>query len=759
MKLIVLTLILSLVFVGALQSELPTADAIKSKGTPLNETHSKKVCGLELCSATKSPSFPTGQIITPENDDPEDPNAPELLFVQTASSGTFIQKDGRNILTLVEISPTTVWFADRPHRITGQEGTDLFAAKWAEGKNSFAINPPNAALDILDGTENSDVIIVELSNPVYSPESETLQYDVIILEEATEGLTHYSKNADATIPTIFAQAALFIDDADLDSTVSSDAIPIPGISQFYGVDITKGISSSPLHLFDFHKDDVTEVQIGDSSYLLPDSLVLDSTDSFDMKSHAYESMDEVKKELIADVGLSYSSPEVKAEIDAKYTQQSDTSETSYFVIVEAHDKKYKLTVENGAKASHPFNKAVNNLPNKYVGNQEEYFEFFSTFGTHYTQFVEFGGKIEFSSQESDTTSTTLEDFKLSVSASASDIAETVAANADLEVSTSETKSDSTVDLTVSGSGGDSSLLDVFTIQKSSDSFDDWWASIDDNPGQMNINYDEIHNLVTDPHKKRQLQNAMSDYLRSGFEYDILVTNSLEHYSTTISIGTGNTDSLTFELPIDEKRDSTNLDDKLTFGGMLVVTDIHTGELVEEFTVNENPPASTQAFHFNPITDDTISKIGDRIEHYEQKGNGYLYFVSMFTHFDADDQTDFLWFEKIGGKSFTDVVESSTGAKYYVLVGYSNLAKGMGQEMIQDAGDVTWTIEENEQKARIANGSNEMTPTPQQTYGERLIGWDSSMNGYDQLNCEFSGNIVKTTRGFTGLNGASTNNCS
>ncbi len=760
MKVILLALVLSLVFVGALQSELiPTADAIKSKGVPLAETHSKKVCGLELCSATKSPSFPAGQIITPENDDPEDSNAPELLFVQTANSGTFVQVDGRNILTLVEISPTTIWFSDRPHRITGQEATDLFAAKWAEGTNSFAINPPNAALDILDGTENSDVIIVELSNPVYSPESETLQYDVIILEEATEGLTHYSKNADATIPTIFAQAALFIDDADLDSAVSSDAIPIPGISQFYGVDITKGISSSPLHLFDFHKDDVTQVQIGDSSYLLPDSLVLDSTDNFDMKSHAYESMDEVKSLLTADVGLSYSSPEVDAEIDAKYTQQSDTSETSYFVIVEAHDKKYQLTVENGAKASHPFNKAVNNLPNKYVGNQEEYFKFFSTFGTHYTHDVEFGGKIEFSSQESDTTSTTLQDFKLSVSASASDIAETVAAHADLEVSKSESSSDSTIDLTVSGSGGDSSLLDVFTFQKSSDSFDAWWASIDDNPGQMNINYAEIHNLVTDPHKKRQLQNAMSDYLRSGFDYDILVTNSLEHYSTTISIGTGNTDSLTFELPTDKKRKSTELDDKLTFGGMLVVTDLHTGELVEKFIVNENPPASTQAFHFNPITDDTIPKIGDRIEHYEQKGNGYLYFVSMFTNFDAGDQTDFLWFEKIGAKSFTDVIAANTGAKYYVLVGYSNLSKGMGAEMIQDAGDDTWTIAENEQKARIANGSNEMTPTPQQTYGERLIGWDSSMNGYDQLNCEFSGNIVKTTRGFTGINGASTNNCS
>lgn len=217
MKILLFALILSLVFIPVLQSELiPNADGIKSKGNPLTETNSKKVCGLELCSVVglKAPIPPKGQIITPENDDPENlDSSVQLLFVQTANSGTFIQKDGRNILTLVEISPTTVWFSDRPHRITGHEATDLFIAKWAEGENSFEENPPNAAIDILDGTENSDVIIVELYNPVYSPESETLQYDVIILEEATQGLTHYSKDMDSTIPDIFSKVALFIDDA------------------------------------------------------------------------------------------------------------------------------------------------------------------------------------------------------------------------------------------------------------------------------------------------------------------------------------------------------------------------------------------------------------------------------------------------------------------------------------------------------------------------------------------------------------------
>ena len=84
----------------------------------------------------------------------------ELLFVQTAHA--FELKDG--VLRLSSINPATIFFSDRPQRIVGHEPTEDFVAQWAVGENSFAANPPNAALSILTGTEPQEIIL-ELINP------------------------------------------------------------------------------------------------------------------------------------------------------------------------------------------------------------------------------------------------------------------------------------------------------------------------------------------------------------------------------------------------------------------------------------------------------------------------------------------------------------------------------------------------------------------------------------------------------------------
>lgn len=723
---------------------------------PFVNAQNPDICGDHLCATGEKKQLPKAFSITPENDDPENLDKDtHLLFVQTATAGTFIQKDGRNILTLVDVSPSTVWFSDRPHRITGHEGTDIFVAKWAEGKNSFADNPPNAALDISDSIKSTDVIIVELTNPVYSPESQTLQYDVIILQEATEGLTHYAKDADATIPTRFSKVALFIDDEDLDSVLTPNAIPIPGISQFYGVDITKGISKDnlvPIALFDFDSDNTIEVQIGDNNYLVPESLVLDATDNYDLKSHVYTSVKELSKSLSVSAGISYSSPTVDAEVDASYSQDSSTSESSYFATVDAYDRKYGLTAETGLEATDRFSNAVDNLPLQYIGNQDEYFEFFSTFGTHYTHSVEYGGIMHYWSQQSDTSSMSAQEFEVSVSASVNEMAGSVSADVDVSGSTSESESSSNVNVSITGSGGDSSLLGSYLTQRSPDSFNDWWASIDDNPGQMNIRYNEIYNLVTDYHKKSQLQNALSDYLRSDFGYQVLVANDKQHFLTTISIGTDNSNTLIFDFPQEDKRDSKQFEDHVSFGGMLVVNNLQTGELVEKFVVNEYPPTSNNGLP-QLVTDDTIPKISDRIEHYEQQGDGYLYFVTMFTHFDTDDQSDFLWFQKVGAQSFVDIPK---GANYYVLVGHSDLGQGLGKSMISNVGDENWTV------PILYTTSSGVSLSQLQSQAQqfaKLTGYASSLNGHDQISCEFSGGIIKTTEGFSAINTPTTDECS
>ena len=99
----------------------------------------------------------------------------ELLFVQTAHAVEL--KDG--LLRLSSINPATIFFSDRPQRIVGHEPTEDFVAQWAVGEDSFAANPPNAALSILTGTEPQEIIL-ELMNPRL--EGSDLIYDVKVLQ-------------------------------------------------------------------------------------------------------------------------------------------------------------------------------------------------------------------------------------------------------------------------------------------------------------------------------------------------------------------------------------------------------------------------------------------------------------------------------------------------------------------------------------------------------------------------------------------------
>ena len=80
----------------------------------------------------------------------------DLLFVQSAHSVTLADK----VLKLEGISPSTIFFSDRPERITGHEPTEDFVADWAAGEDSFASNPPNATLSILIGAEPQEIVLV-----------------------------------------------------------------------------------------------------------------------------------------------------------------------------------------------------------------------------------------------------------------------------------------------------------------------------------------------------------------------------------------------------------------------------------------------------------------------------------------------------------------------------------------------------------------------------------------------------------------------
>ena len=141
---------------------------------------------------------------------PPQPQAVSLLYVQTATSGTFQPLPGTNKYRMVlsDVSPRAVYFSDRPNRIAGQVSTKEFLDKIGLGGPL----DPNAAIEIAEGTPDSDLVIAALSNPTYDAQTRTLGYDVALLQTPRKGLAVYSDCADRRLPPNFGAVALFIDD-------------------------------------------------------------------------------------------------------------------------------------------------------------------------------------------------------------------------------------------------------------------------------------------------------------------------------------------------------------------------------------------------------------------------------------------------------------------------------------------------------------------------------------------------------------------
>jgi hypothetical protein len=137
---------------------------------------------------------------------------PQMLYVQNAESGNLVGGDSDvSTLTLTGVDADTIYFSDRPFRVTGTETTEKFAAEWSEGGDSFLKNPPNAALVLKDANENEDTLLVELLSLEYTAATQTAVYKVRMLEQPTKALSELHKSVDLDIADRFGSASLFID--------------------------------------------------------------------------------------------------------------------------------------------------------------------------------------------------------------------------------------------------------------------------------------------------------------------------------------------------------------------------------------------------------------------------------------------------------------------------------------------------------------------------------------------------------------------
>jgi len=127
---------------------------------------------LMTAAAIAPAAFMTARAQAPK----PDAKSADFLFVQNAKSMTY--RDG--VLTLVDVSPVTILFSDRPERIAGNMPTRVFVPFWSDGKDSFSKDPPNANLSILERDSYGSDVVVVLSNPVLK--GDNLSYDVKVLE-------------------------------------------------------------------------------------------------------------------------------------------------------------------------------------------------------------------------------------------------------------------------------------------------------------------------------------------------------------------------------------------------------------------------------------------------------------------------------------------------------------------------------------------------------------------------------------------------
>ena len=101
----------------------------------------------------------------------------EAMFVQTASEAA---AEGI-VLTLHDVSRSTLYFSDRPKRVVGHVTSEMFVDLWDQGENSFAEDPPNAVLSFLEpGADVPDDVVTVIKSP--RMEGASLSDDIEVLE-------------------------------------------------------------------------------------------------------------------------------------------------------------------------------------------------------------------------------------------------------------------------------------------------------------------------------------------------------------------------------------------------------------------------------------------------------------------------------------------------------------------------------------------------------------------------------------------------
>ncbi len=136
-------------------------------------------------------------------------NRTTFIFIQEGTGGTFVKDESGNYtLTITGVVPYTIYFSDRPERVGGFAPMDKFLDGFCFG----AIDPPNAAVMLREGENESDVVVAELTSPQFDETNSTLTYTAKVLDDYTfnSDWSHIISKADDAIPEAFGNVSIVI---------------------------------------------------------------------------------------------------------------------------------------------------------------------------------------------------------------------------------------------------------------------------------------------------------------------------------------------------------------------------------------------------------------------------------------------------------------------------------------------------------------------------------------------------------------------
>lgn len=144
-------------------------------------------------------------------------STPSTIYVQLADGGSWIPKPddpGTYLLTLLDPGEQTLAFTMAPDRFVATIPT----ADLLDQLGFTPDNPPNAAVEVATQDGERDVLVVQLTDPVYSlstgeDSSAILTYEARVLDAYRgTGLQEWLPDVDDNqLPTEFERVSLFID--------------------------------------------------------------------------------------------------------------------------------------------------------------------------------------------------------------------------------------------------------------------------------------------------------------------------------------------------------------------------------------------------------------------------------------------------------------------------------------------------------------------------------------------------------------------